>query len=121
MLLAPKNVLVFAASGAIGSEVAHAFAREGARMWISGRNAAALHDLAHNTAPNGQDVMVDVVDATNPEAVTAYVDRVARTAGRIDATFNGIGLPPRELGYPADSTIQDLDLFSSRCTSSTQC
>lgn len=111
MMLEDKNVLVFAATGAIGGEVARTFAREGARVWLSGRNVAALDELVKGIEAEGGTAMAEVIDATDPEAVESYVDRVAREAGRIDAVFNAIGLPPSELGYPAPSTDQDFESF----------
>lgn len=111
MLLSSKHALVFAANGGIGSEVARTFAREGAHVWLSGRNAGALDTLAAGIAADGGAASVDVVDATDPEAVAAYIERVAAAAGRIDAVFNAIGLPPTELGYPAPSTTQGFDDF----------
>jgi NAD(P)-dependent dehydrogenase (short-subunit alcohol dehydrogenase family) len=109
--LSGKHALVFTASGAIGSEVARAFAREGASVWLSGRNAAALDDLAAGIRTDGGAATVDLVDAIDPAVVTAYVDRVTTTAGRIDAVFNGIGGRPADLGYPARATEQELALF----------
>ena len=46
MILFNKNALVFAATGAVASEVARTFAREGATVWLSGRNAEALSTVA---------------------------------------------------------------------------
>lgn len=111
MLLLEKHALVFAATGAIGGGGARAFAREGAHVWLSGRDEAALGGLADAIKADGGTASADVVDATDPRAVGAYVDRVAATAGRIDAVFNAIGGRPADLGYPADSTAQAYDLF----------
>jgi len=111
MNLKGKNALIFAATGGIGSEVARTFAREGAHVYISGRNAAALEQLAGTLRAAGGIVSAAVVDATDPAAVQTHVDQVVADAGRIDAAFNAIGLPPSELGYPADSITQSLDDF----------
>lgn len=105
MLLSSKNVLVFAATGAIGSQVARKFAREGARVWLSGRNADALEGLVKQIADEGGSAKADIVDATDPAAVTDYVARIAATAGSIDAVFNAIGGRPAELGYPEKSLL----------------
>lgn len=110
-MLAGKNALIFAATGGIGSEVARTFAREGAHVYISGRNPAALETLVGQIRQAGGQATAEVVDATDPAAVQAYVAQVVAAAGRIDATFNAIGLPPSELGYPARSTEQPLDDF----------
>jgi len=111
MMLESKSVLVFAASGAIGSGVARACAREGAHVWLSGRNASTLEALASSTEADGVKATPDVVDALDQAAVETYVNRVVETVGGIDAVFNAIGLSPAELGYPAPSTTQDLEMF----------
>ncbi|MBC8163847.1 MAG: SDR family oxidoreductase [Roseiflexaceae bacterium] len=111
MTLAGKNALIFAATGAIGSEVARAFAREGAHVFVSGRNAGTLEALVGEIRAAGGTATAEVVDATDANAVQAYVDQVAAHAGHIDATFNAIGLPPPELDYPALSTEQSLEGF----------
>lgn len=111
MMLDSKNVLVFAATGEIGSEVARTFAREGAHVWLSGRDADPLEKLAGSIEADGGKASANVVDATDPDAVAAYVDRVSETEGGVDAVFNAIGLPPAEMGYPAPSTTQDFELF----------
>lgn len=99
MLLDSKNAMIFAATGAIASGVARRFAKEGATVWLSGRNESALMQLADSIGAEGGKACVDVVDATDTEAVTNYVNRVAQ-AGSIDVMFNGIGARPVDLGYP---------------------
>lgn len=111
MLLSSKNVLVFAATGAIGSAVARKFAQEGAQVWLSGRNAAALEALVNQIVAEGGMAKADQVDATDSSAVTDYVNRIAETAGSIDAVFNAIGGRPAELGYPEPSTSLELSQF----------
>lgn len=111
MLLASKNALVFAATGAIGSEIARTFAQEGAHVYVSGRNAEALESLADHIRADGGQATAHIVDATDPGAVDTYVRQVAEAVGHIDVVFNAIGLPPAELGYPAPSDSQDFALF----------
>lgn len=112
MILQDKNVLIFAATGAIASGVAHKFAAEGATLFLSGRDETRLTAVADQLAHlPGRVAGVDVVDATSPEAVAAYVQQVVGRNGRIDATFNGIGARPIDLGYPARATTQPLDDF----------
>lgn len=113
MSLESKHVLVFAATGAIGSGVGRELAGQGARVWLAGRRAGALKELAAELSDAGGKVETDVVDATHPRRVADYVERVAvRTNGRIDGVFNAIGLPPAELGYPARSPELDFDTRS---------
>lgn len=109
--LANKNILVFAATGAIAGGAARKFAAEGAHVWISGRDTTRLNALASDIRAAGGLVTVDEVDATDPVAVEKYVERVASTAGHIDGVFNGIGGRPSDLRYPMDSTRQSFEDF----------
>jgi 3-oxoacyl-[acyl-carrier protein] reductase len=111
MTLNNKNVLVFAATGAIGSQGAQKFAKEGAHVWISGRNAEKLQNVADSILAAGGKVTCDVVDATDESAVNAYIERVAQSAGRIDGVFNAIGGHPSALGYPEKSTTTSFAHF----------
>lgn len=111
MLLDAKNVLVFAATGAIASGFAHRAAREGAHVYLSGRNEAKLKEIASSIRADGGNATIDVVDATDAAAVGAYVERVAQASGHIDVVFNGIGGRPVDLGYPELSTTTSLEHF----------
>jgi NAD(P)-dependent dehydrogenase (short-subunit alcohol dehydrogenase family) len=53
MLLENKNAIIYGAGGAIGGAVARAFAREGARVFLSGRNAAPVEAVANDMWPAG--------------------------------------------------------------------
>jgi NAD(P)-dependent dehydrogenase (short-subunit alcohol dehydrogenase family) len=51
MLLENKNAVIYGAAGAVGSAVAQAFAREGARLFLTGRDLGALDVLARRAQP----------------------------------------------------------------------
>ena len=53
MLLENKNAIIYGAGGAIGGAVASAFAREGARVFLSGRNAAPVEAVAYDIVASG--------------------------------------------------------------------
>ncbi len=109
--LRQKNILVFAATGAIAGQAAEKFAAEGAHVWISGPDEARLQGLAERIRQQGGSVHCKPVDATHPDQVAAYVAQVADEAGTIDGVFNGIGGRPESLGYPAVSAEQSLADF----------
>lgn len=111
MMLNGKHILVFAATGAIGSGATKVFAQQGAHVWVSGRRREALDALVAEISAASGTAHADVVDATDAEAVHAYVDRVAAAAGRIDGVFNAIGGRPSELRYPALTETQPLEDF----------
>jgi 3-oxoacyl-[acyl-carrier protein] reductase len=63
MLLENKNAIIYGAGGAIGGAVARAFAREGARVFLSGRNAGPVEAVANDIVANGGVAETATVDA----------------------------------------------------------
>lgn len=92
MLLQDKAAVIYGAGGAIGGAVARLFAREGATVFLAGRTAASLEAVAKDIARAGGRAEVAPVDALDPAAVRDHADRIATRAGRIDISFNCIGL-----------------------------
>jgi 2-keto-3-deoxy-L-fuconate dehydrogenase len=80
--LTGKIAFVTAAGQGMGRAAAEAFAREGASVFATDVNAAALQSLAG--APGIQTRVLDVTDG-------AAVDRVAREVGDVDVLFNCAG------------------------------
>ncbi|HEX5619179.1 MAG TPA: SDR family oxidoreductase [Solirubrobacteraceae bacterium] len=80
MLLENKTAVIYGAGGAIGGAVARAFAREGARLFLTGRDVAKLDAL-------GVEAETAQVDALDETAVNEHLDAV----GSVDISFNAIG------------------------------
>lgn len=93
MLLEDKTAIVYGASGAIGSAVAHTFAAEGARVFLAGRTSAALGVVAEKIQAAGGVADVATVDVLDENAVEAHAEAVIRSAGSLDISFNAISLP----------------------------
>jgi NAD(P)-dependent dehydrogenase (short-subunit alcohol dehydrogenase family) len=93
VLLEKKNAIVYGASGAVGSAVAHAFAAEGARVFLAGRTSAALEAVAEKIQAAGGVTDVATVDALDADAVEAHADAVVQKAGSLDISFNLVSLP----------------------------
>jgi len=85
MLLENRNAIIYGAGGAIGRGVAHAFAREGATVHLTGRRREPLEQLA---AEIGRGATAAVVDALDENAVTEHATGVAESAGGIDVSLN---------------------------------
>jgi len=92
MLLENKVAVIYGAGGSIGGAVAHAFAREGARVFLAGRTQAKLDKVADAIRTQGGLAETAIVDALDEPAVDAYVDAVATQAGHIDISFNLISV-----------------------------
>ena len=92
MLLKDKTAIIYGAAGAVGSAVAHAFAREGARLFLTGHHAAPVEDLADRiSGATSADVRVAQIDALDPAAVDRHAREVVATSGRLDVSFNLLG------------------------------
>jgi len=92
MLLENKAAAIYGAGGSIGGAVAHAFAREGAKVFLAGRTQASLDKVANKIRSKGGTAEVAVVDALDEQAVDKYIDEIVKKAGYIDISFNLISI-----------------------------
>jgi len=107
MMLENKVAVVYGAGGAIGGAVARAFALGGARVFLTGRLRPPLDAVAKDITWAGGCADVAVVDALDEQAVDAHLQSVVDQAGRVDISFNGVGLPSTNVvGVP----LIDLDV-----------
>jgi 3-oxoacyl-[acyl-carrier protein] reductase len=87
MLLANQTTIIYGGAGAIGSAVARAYAREGARVHLAGRTPATLEQVAERIRRDGGAVQVAPLDVLDRAAVEEHARVVAATGG-IDIAFN---------------------------------
>jgi len=107
MLLKNKTSVIYGAAGAIGGAVARAFAREGASVFLTGRQLAPVEALAREINLAGGTAAAAEVDALDESAVDRHLQAVITQAGRVDVSFNAVGFPTTEIvGVP----LLDLDL-----------
>lgn len=93
--LKDKIVLVNAASQGIGAATAEAFAREGARIAITAREARALEQTAERIAAGtGAQVLPVACDLTDAAQIQAMVGKVVAHYGTVHALVNNAGGPP---------------------------
>src|SRR4030095_14932331 len=96
MLLNNKVAVIYGAGGAIGGAVARAFAREGARVFLAGQRRASVEAVARDLdAAHGHPHPAegDEVDARDEQAIDRHLQTVSDKAGRVDISFNAIGIP----------------------------
>jgi NAD(P)-dependent dehydrogenase (short-subunit alcohol dehydrogenase family) len=106
-MLKNKIAIIYGASGAIGGAVARAFAEQGARLFLTGRDRASVDAVAQDIVAAGGSAEAAQVDALDEPAIDEHLQSVVDSAGRVDISFNAIGIPNAEiLGVP----LNDLDL-----------
>jgi len=89
MMLKDKVAVIYGAGGAIGGAVARAFAREGARVFLTGRHRAPVEVVAKEIGGSAE---VAEVDAVDEGAVDRYLRYVVGVAGRVDISFDAVGI-----------------------------
>jgi NAD(P)-dependent dehydrogenase (short-subunit alcohol dehydrogenase family) len=92
MRLKNKTAVIYGAGGGVGSAVARAFAREGATLFLSGRNEAKLEAIVAELRASGGRVESAQVDALDEQAIDRHLETVTAKAGGIDISFNAVGI-----------------------------
>jgi NAD(P)-dependent dehydrogenase (short-subunit alcohol dehydrogenase family) len=111
MLLKDKVAVIYGAGGAIGGAVARAFASEGANLFLTGRHLAPVEVVAKEVVSAGGAAEAATVDALDEQAVDRHLQSVVDRAGRVDISFNAVGVPDTEvLGVPLAEL--DVERFS---------
>jgi NAD(P)-dependent dehydrogenase (short-subunit alcohol dehydrogenase family) len=101
MLLKDKVAVVYGAGGGIGGAVARAFADEGARVFLTGRQLAPVELACKDIASAGGLAAAAEVDALDERAVDEHLHSVIYAVGRLDISFNAVGIPDaKNLGVP---------------------
>ena len=99
--------VVTGAGSGIGRAIASTFARQGARVFVLERDAAAAAEtVAQVTAAGGAAVAVPC-DVSDAAAVTAAFTRMHADAGRLDILVNNAGIA--HVGTVESTTEADLD------------
>jgi 3-oxoacyl-[acyl-carrier protein] reductase len=93
VVLQNKNAIIYGAGGSLGGTVAKAFARAGARVFLTGRNISSVQKVADEILIAGGRVDVDQVDALDEKAIDSHLIKVVRQAGKVDISFNAVGEP----------------------------
>ena len=107
MLLKDKTAVVYGAAGPIGSSVARAYAREGARVHLAGRTAATLDAVAHTIRSSGGIAHVAPLDALDKAAVAQHAQHVTDESGGIDACFNATANDDIQGRSLVDMTVEE--------------
>lgn len=107
MLLDNKTAIIYGAAGAIGSAVAHAYAREGAEVHLAGRTDAALEKVAQRIQRDGGNPHVTQLDVLDRPALERHAATVAAASGGIDVCFNATSNDDRQGTPLLDMQFED--------------
>lgn len=93
-MTAAPTVWITGASSGIGRALALGWARDGARLILSGRDRERLGEVAGEA---GDETLVLPFEVTDHEAMTSAVERALEWSGGIDVLVNNAGISQRSL------------------------
>src|SRR5262245_18986204 len=93
MLLKDKVAVIYGAGGGSGGAVVRAIASEGAKVFLTGHKLAPVEAVAQEIVAAGGSAEGAEVDALDEQAVHTHLQAVIGKAGRVDISFNAIGIP----------------------------
>ncbi|HKO82504.1 MAG TPA: SDR family oxidoreductase [Chitinophagaceae bacterium] len=88
-----NKIAVVYGDGSVGSAVAKAFANEGAKVYLTGRTPEKFKIISDQIIEAGGTISTAKLDALDEIAVEKHLDEVIEQSGKIDISFNAIGLP----------------------------
>lgn len=94
--VADQVTLVSGGSRGIGRALAAGFAARGARVIITGREAATLEQAAREISPESNTVTPIVCDVSDPDGISRLVGTAVDRFGRIDTLVNVAGVNKRK-------------------------
>jgi NAD(P)-dependent dehydrogenase (short-subunit alcohol dehydrogenase family) len=104
MQLKNKIAIIYGGGGAVGGTIAKAFAREGAKVFLAGRNFSSVRAVAEDIGNSAQAAEVDALDEAS---IAGHLASVLDQVGKVDISFNAVGIRNTNLqGVP----LVDLDI-----------
>ena len=110
-----KVAWITGAGSGIGEATAHAMAKEGAIVALTGRRKEPLDDVAHAIEKAGGKALVEPGDVMDKAMAPAVVARILKSAGRLDVLVNNAGtnvtartfavLTPENLDYVIQANL----------------
>jgi NADP-dependent 3-hydroxy acid dehydrogenase YdfG len=99
--------VVTGAGSGIGRAIALALSARGAQVWLVGRTARALADVADEAHRTAAPAVPCVVDLADDQAVRQLAERLRSEAGSVDVLVHSAGVI--EIGPVAAASVEDLD------------
>lgn len=107
--LVGKVALVTGSTSGIGEAIARLFAREGAKVVVTGRSVERGKNVVGKIQTDGGDAVFVAADITVDEEMTALIDKAFSIYGRVDILVNNAGkMIAKTL---EDTSLEDFDTF----------
>jgi len=112
-----KVVWLTGATSGIGEALAHALAKEGAKLVLSARRVEELERVAKESALKADDYLILPLDLSKNDDYSAETKKVLDRFGRVDILINNGGVSQRSLaketGVSVDKQIMEVNFFGT--------
>ena len=92
MKLQDRVAILFGGTSGLGEATAKAFANEGAKIVVTGRDEEDGNRIVKDIRGNNQDAIFVKADVMEKNDIQAVVDQALTTYGHIDILYNGAGI-----------------------------
>ena len=92
MKLQDRVAIIFGGTSGLGEATAKAFANEGAKIVVTGRDEEDGNRIVKDIKDSNQDAIFVKADVTEKSDIQAVVDKALTTYGQIDILYNGAGI-----------------------------
>ena len=103
MKLKDKVAIITGSTSGMGRATAYLFAKEGAKVVVTGRNEQRAKEVVDNIKAEGYEAMYVIVDTSKVEDCKVLVDKTVEAYGTVDILANNAGALSM-------STLQDVTL-----------
>jgi len=111
-----KRIWITGASSGIGEGLAYAFAKEGANLILSSRNAEELNRVKNNCEGNTE-IIIQTLDLEKYEELPDIVNKVLQKVDKVDILVNNGGISQRSLveetSIEVDKRIMDINFMGT--------
>jgi NAD(P)-dependent dehydrogenase (short-subunit alcohol dehydrogenase family) len=103
-----NKIAVIYGAGGIGGAIAKAFFAEGAEVFLASRSASKLAEIKQEIEFDGGTIGTSQLDVLDEQAVEEHLQQIIKLTGRIDISFNAIGIPMTGIqGVPLEDIAVD--------------
>ena len=110
-----ESIWITGGGTGIGRELALAYARRGARVWISGRRAEVLDQVVAQAETLQGSIAAVVLDVTDSQACAEAWQQVSKSAGRVDRIILNAGdhreMPAAEFSQETVEHLMNVNFY----------
>lgn len=99
----PEYILITGASSGIGEALALHYARQGVRLYLTGRNQERLDEVVKQCQAQGAEVVGKVLNVTDKDAMAAWIEGLER----VDLVIANAGISGGTAGRPEGEPVTE--------------